>query len=75
MPSPFPGMDPYLERPALWRVEVVSWWGGGVVDHGLANSLPRHLTTAGPKYPYGTGAGGTGVFSTGKPARTSGWQV
>jgi len=66
MPSPFPGMDPYLERPALWRVEVVSWWGGEVVRsweerHGV-RSL-HHLTTSPsdtrPGH-YQPGAGGVG---------------
>lgn len=39
MPSPFPGMDPYLEKPALW---------GGVRD-GLVNAIRAQLNAVLPE--------------------------
>ena len=39
MPSPFPGMDPYLERPAHWPGRHVDLIVG--IKHALIPSLPR----------------------------------
>src|SRR5947209_19427639 len=35
MPSPFPGMDPYLETPALWsdfHARFVTYWCDALID-------------------------------------------
>ena len=40
MPSPFPGMDPYLEAPALWR-DVHHRLISGIAEH-LNSSLPEN---------------------------------
>src|SRR5262245_20221748 len=40
MPSPFPGMDPYLETPALWpdfHVQFLTCWSEALLD-----CLPGH---------------------------------
>ncbi|MBV9123168.1 MAG: DUF4058 family protein, partial [Planctomycetes bacterium] len=40
MPSPFPGMDPYLETPAFWldfHATFINYWREAVADH-----LPDH---------------------------------
>src|SRR2546429_8036609 len=42
MPSPFPGMDPYLESPAHWpdfHSRFVNYWCEAVAD-----ALPDHYT-------------------------------
>src|SRR5436190_12812810 len=36
MPSPFPGMDPYLETPALWsdfHASFILYWRDALLDH------------------------------------------
>src|SRR5438067_1845383 len=36
MPSPFPGMDPYLESPAYWadfHATFITYWRDAVTDH------------------------------------------
>src|SRR5205823_11930380 len=40
MPSPFPGMDPYLETPALWsdfHASFITYWRDALID-----ALPDH---------------------------------
>src|SRR4051812_38433339 len=35
MPSPFPGMDPYLETPALWsdfHARLITYWSDALID-------------------------------------------
>ena len=35
MPSPFPGMDPYLETPALWsgfHASFITYWSDALLD-------------------------------------------
>src|SRR5438132_11833304 len=35
MPSPFPGMDPYLETPALWsdfHASFITYWRDALID-------------------------------------------
>ena len=42
MPSPFPGMDPYLERPSLWpdvHHELIS----GIREHLNRQLRPRYV--------------------------------
>ena len=44
MPSPFPGMDPYLEHPALWP--TVHHWMISVLAEALGSVVPEHYWIA-----------------------------
>lgn len=41
MPSPFPGMDPYLEHPALWP-GIHNWLIAALAEHLSPRLLPRY---------------------------------